>query len=254
MPLEQVAIAGLALKAAAVFGFVIYSLRLAWEPYSISNLVRHEHDPTFFSRALERYALAMYLILSMVLLSTPWFVRLLAPPSYGEAATVALFMMTAQYWVGMCNMAVIGVHGARQTARLLPIYGWGAVANVAVLLLAARWFGPLVAGFGLLAGAVVSAILTVTISNRIFSTNFSLRLLGFSLLATILPSAVLLALLSYLGPSVTADPAQAALWLGGGSAVLLAGGLVLAVFGIGLERSRGLLLEAIQPLRKVPGA
>jgi len=254
MPLQEVAIAGLALKAAAVFGFVIYSLRLAWEPYSISNLVRHEHDPAFFSRALERYALAMYLVLSIVLLSTPWFVRLLAPPSYGEAATVALFMMTAQYWVGMGNMAVIGVHGARQTSRLLPIYGWGAVANVAVLLVAARWLGPLVAGIGLLAGTVISAILTVRISNRIFSTNFSLRLVGFSLLATTVSSAVLLALLGHLGSSMTSDPRQAAVWLGGGGAVLFAGGLVLAVFGIGLERCRGLLLEAIQPLRRVTGA
>lgn len=251
MPLDEVAIAGLALKAAAVFGFVIYSLRLTWEPYSIANLVRHESDPGFFARALEQYALGMYAVLGFVLLGTPWFVRLLAPPSYGEAATVALFMMTAQYWVGMGNMAVIGIHGARQTGRLLPIYGWGALANVLILLLAGRWLGPLVAGIGLLVGTVISAVLTVSISNRIFATGFSLRMLVISLLATTIASSVLLLMLQYLGSSVTASVAGAAWWLAGGSAVLLAGGLAIAWFGVGRARSGQIMLEVAQRLRGV---
>lgn len=183
--LQDVAVAGIALKVGALFGFVVYSLRLAWEPYSMARLEHHARQPWFYRQALDWYVVGMFPLLVMAAVASPWIVHILAPAAYARAVEIAAYMLAAQFWVGATNMTVIGIQGARVTSKLASVYGWGAAVNVAVLVISAPLLGPVAAGLGMLGGTVVSAMLAASLSNRAFGTAFHPRLLWTSLGVTV---------------------------------------------------------------------
>jgi O-antigen/teichoic acid export membrane protein len=82
LTLSDVAIAAVAIKVAAIYGFVIYSFRLAWEPFSMAKLRTLETDPQVYNRALEWFVATMFLMCGLGALLAPYIVRVLAPASY----------------------------------------------------------------------------------------------------------------------------------------------------------------------------
>jgi O-antigen/teichoic acid export membrane protein len=177
LSLDAMAIVGVSLKVAAIFSFIILSLRLAWEPVSVRHLSNHCKAPLFYRAALEWYVVILFFVLSISALSSPWIIRALAPPAYSYACGGALFMLAAQYWIGITNMTIIGIQGARKTSKLFPVYGGGAVANILVLVSTYQLLGPAAAGLAMLIGSVVTSFLSVYFSNRLFDTQFPWRLL-----------------------------------------------------------------------------
>lgn len=184
LSLGDVAIAGIAIKVAAIYGFVVYSFRLAWEPFSMAKLDTLAEDPQVYNRALEWYVVTMFIACGGAVLLAPYIVRALAPPAYAPAAWLAIYFLWGQFWVGVTNVLVIGIHGARRTSRLLPVFGYGALVNVVLLFGLAPLIGVSAAGVGFLAGSVVSALLARHYSNRHFDTRFSTRLFNWTVLAT----------------------------------------------------------------------
>ena len=184
LTLSDVAIAGIAIKVAALYGFVVYSFRLAWEPLAMAKLTALDSDPEFYSRALEWYVITMFMAAGIAVLLGPYIVAVLAPPAYSAGGWVAIFFVLGQFWVGITNVLAIGIHGARLTSRLLPVFASGVLVNVALLFAIAPYLGVAAAGVGFLAGSICSALVAGYFSNKHFNTRFSGKLIGWTVLAT----------------------------------------------------------------------
>lgn len=185
LTLSDVAIAGIAIKVAAIYSFIVYSFRLAWEPYSIAKLGALDTDPRVYHRTLEWYVATMFLVAGVAALMSPQIVRILATPAYAAAGSMAALFLLGQFWVGMTNVLVIGIHGARRTSLLLPVYGCGAIVYMAVLFGLAPFVGVAAAGLGFLAGSMFSAFLARHYSNKHFNTGFTLRIMIWTGIASI---------------------------------------------------------------------
>jgi len=253
LTLSDVAIAGIAIKVAAIYSFVVYSFRLAWEPYSIAKLGALETDPQVYHRTLEWYVATMFLVAGLATLVSPQIVRILAPPAYLRSGTIAVLFLIGQFWVGMTNVLVIGIHGARRTSLLLPVYGYGAALNIVILFGLTPFVGVPAAGIGFLAGTMFSAFLARHYSNKHFNTGFTLRIMTWTSMASIGFVAAWYALSLHYG--AVRDSAAAAWSLFTlGLAVLLAALAMIA--GKAFDPGRGVAMctDAIGLLRRTGDA
>ena len=113
---QDVALAGIALKVAALYGFLTYAFRLAWEPYSFERLGSFDDDRQIFNRALQVYVVAMFAIAGAATIASPLLMAMLAPPVYASATKLSGLFILGQFWIGAVPILAIGVHGARVTS------------------------------------------------------------------------------------------------------------------------------------------
>jgi O-antigen/teichoic acid export membrane protein len=173
----DVALASVAIRVAALFGFLLYSFRLAWEPWAFRQLDLAERDANAFNRLLCQFALVMLVPAAGAIVLSPVAVAIFAPRSYAAAASLLGFFVLGQYWLGIANITSIGVHGARVTSRLTVIFGAGGLINVALLAMLAPIIGVVAAAISFFAGAIVSAFIATWLSEHHFATGFSWRIL-----------------------------------------------------------------------------
>ena len=176
LTLNDVAIAGIAMKVAALYGFIIYSFRLAWEPYAFKNLLVVKTDPQFFNRTFEWYVLIMLIVACVTTIISPFLVSVFAPPAYNRAVSLTGVFIFGQFWIGAAGILGIGIHGARVTSRLTYVYGAGALANVLLLATLASTLGVTAAAIGFGLSAVVSALLAMYYGEHHFNTGYRLKL------------------------------------------------------------------------------
>ncbi len=186
LTLSDVGIVGVSMRVAALYGFVIYAFRLAWEPYAFKHIDNVDGDPHLYNRVLQTYILTMFPIAGGAILAVPMLVSIFAPPEYSAAVAITGFFIMGQFWIGAISITSIGIHGARVTSRLTIVYAAGAALNVATLALLASTLGMLAAAIGFLASQIVGALVAALYSERHFKTNFHLRSMAFALVGSII--------------------------------------------------------------------
>jgi O-antigen/teichoic acid export membrane protein len=174
----------------------------------------------------------LLLTCGLAVLLGPFIVRVLAPPTYSTGGWIAMFYLLGQFWIGVTNIVVIGIHKARRTGQLLPVFGWGALLNVAVLFAAAPFIGVASAGLGFLAGCICSAYLAMHYSNRHLGKPFRSGLLGWTTAATLLLAAAWWAATLQWQPTATAPLPDAG---------VLSAGLLLVLVLVALVMRQALL-------------
>ncbi len=182
--LAAVGLVGIAIKVAALYGFLTYSFRLAWEPYSFEKLSTVEDDPAVYDRAFQWYLLIMFPAAVAATALSPLILSILAPPSYSQAARLAGFFIMGQFWVGALTIFGIGIHGARVTALLTVVYGAGAALFFAILALLAGPLGPTAAAIAAVSSAILSALVAVYFSARHFNVRFGKTALLLAIIAS----------------------------------------------------------------------
>ena len=90
---------------------------------------------------------------------------------------VASFFVWGQFWIGVTNIVSIGAHESRKTSMLIPIFGFGALANLLSYLALYSVIGVNGAGISVCAGAVVSALLATYYTNKYSNIKFKPRLI-----------------------------------------------------------------------------
>lgn len=253
LTLSDVAIGGVAIKVAAIYSFIVYSFRLAWEPFSIAKLKALDTDPEVYHRTLEWYVGTMFLVAGVAILMSPQIVRVLAPPAYAKSGTIAVLFLMGQFWVGMTNVLVIGIHGARRTSLLLPVYGCGAALNIVILFVLAPFVGVAAAGLGFLSGTILSAFLARHYSNKHFKTGFTRRIMGWTSIASIGFVASWYALSLYLSPVRDSSVAAWSLFALG-LALLLVALAIIANKALGPGRGSAMWADAIGRIRRTGAA
>ena len=182
----DVALASVAIRVAALFGFVVYSFRLAWEPWAFAQLELQSRARRSFNDLLSGYVFAMFIPVCLAILAAPLLVAIFAPPEYSTATALVGSFVIGQYWIGIANITSIGIHGARVTSRLTWVFAAGALANLGLLALLAPRVGVLGSAVSFLIGAIISAMLAAWFSERHFRTHFSFRLLWVAAITSVL--------------------------------------------------------------------
>lgn len=248
LSLSDVALAGVAMKVAALYFLVVYSFRLAWEPYSIAKLTALKDDPQVYNRAFQWYILTMFPSAGGAILVSPLFVSILAPAAYADAASLTGFFIIGQFWIGASAILCIGIHGARVTSRLTYAYAISAAVSVLVLVALVDLLGYTAAAIGFMIGAMVAAALSKHYSEVHFNTGFSQRLMvtAFGTSAILGTSSCLLHRYLASGEAALADRLVAYSGLGGMIAALLA---ITVWLGFEKGRIRAMLSEIAITLR-----
>jgi O-antigen/teichoic acid export membrane protein len=171
-----VAIAGIAIKVAALYAFLVYSVRLAWEPIAFDMLAADSPPTTAFRAAWNQYAVLMLLAAGLATAAAPIAVAVLTPPGYESALPLAGFFIIGQFWTGALTILAIGIHGARLTSRLTPVYLSGAILNVLAIAILAPVMGAAAAGVGSLIGSLASAAVAARLSEAHYPVRFGRRL------------------------------------------------------------------------------
>lgn len=186
--LSDVAIVGVAMRVAAIYGFVVQSFRLAWEPHAFRNLDGQGDDPRFYDLALQFYSLPMLAAAGLAMLAGPPLVALFAPSPYAAAVPLVGFFIAGNFWLGAISIVAMGIHGARVTGKLTNVFGLGALVNAALLLTLAQTLGIASAAVGFLASTIVAAMLAAWYSNRHYDTGF-----GFGRIAAVAALSIAMA-------------------------------------------------------------
>lgn len=253
LPLADVALTGVAVKAAAVYGIVVYSFRLAWEPFAMARLDDPKETRQVFNYTVEWYVATMFPLAGFAALVAPYVVRILAPVSFAAASEIAVPLILGQFWLGLSSMLSIGVLGARIPSRLIVIQLAGVVISVALLFGLARMVGPVSAGIGFLVGNMGMAVVAKYYSDRHFATRFNSALLASTIAGTLFLGAGGYWLLAQgRGYFMALGSAALVLPLGGAGVLFLT--LTILLVGVGRVGTARIAREASEKLRALKPA
>lgn len=90
-----------------------------------------------------------------------------------------------QIRIGLTSLLSIGIHKARRTTQLPPVFGWETLLSFTLLFATAPLIGIAAAGLEFLAGSIASARIAFRYGNWCLSRPFNMGLRVWALCATI---------------------------------------------------------------------
>ncbi|HXE44845.1 MAG TPA: lipopolysaccharide biosynthesis protein [Conexibacter sp.] len=164
----------IAVKLAAVTGFVARAFQYSWPPLAYS--IEDDAEASRFYALVATYYLAVtgWLVAGLLLLGR-WFTRLLAAPAYFHAYTALPWLALGWALYGLFVIFVVIAGRTEVTTRNFPAAAAGLAFNVLLLVALTPSLG--IAGAGLaLAGAYVGMLIVMRLlTRRLFHVAFEWR-------------------------------------------------------------------------------
>jgi O-antigen/teichoic acid export membrane protein len=189
---------------------VVQMFRMAWTPFSLTQ-ARQPGAPQLFSRVLTALMLGCSAVFLAVSLFLPVLVRIPAvysfprTPAYWLGLSIVPVILLGYVFSGVYAVVTAGLYVQRKTSVLPWISGAGALINLALCIVAARYGGMVAVAWATPASYALMAALGAWQSNRVFPVPFEwLRLAHLGAL-----TAALFAADHWLLPGVL-DPASTA--------------------------------------------
>ncbi|HEX6851248.1 MAG TPA: flippase [Candidatus Polarisedimenticolaceae bacterium] len=165
--------------------FVAMAFQLVWSPFIFANQKQEDAGP-LFARVATYYVVGLGLASLGLHVFARELTLLMTGPQFREAHTVIGIVALSQYFLALTNVATAGVLIRQRTSLVAIIVTFAAAINVGLNFYCVPRWGMIGAAWTTLIAYAVQLVVTVVVSQRVFSIPFEVRrILGFAALAAI---------------------------------------------------------------------
>ncbi|MEM5570340.1 lipopolysaccharide biosynthesis protein [Aliarcobacter butzleri] len=172
MTLEDLGIYSLALKIGMIFLIFVEAFRLAWNPFVVKKY-GESNATEVFAKALNYYVIIGLFIVSLIYLSSPLLIKILATDKYISALDVIPILLMAYFWQGAINIIAVGNGWVRKTY----LNSIGSLSGGIFVLIITYYYinilGIKAAAIAQLIGFIVSFFVTIYFAQRNVRIKFS---------------------------------------------------------------------------------
>jgi O-antigen/teichoic acid export membrane protein len=178
-------------KLGVVMLLVVQMFRMAWTPFALQH-ARDARAPQLFSRVLTALTLVCATVFLAVSLWLPVLTRVPAvahyvKPAYWSGLAIVPIILLGYVFSGIYAVVTTGLYIERQTGVLPWISGAGAALNLAMCVVAARYWGMVGVAWATPAAYALMAALGAWRSQRVFAVPFEwMRLVRIGVIVAIL--------------------------------------------------------------------
>ena len=172
MTLEDLGIYSLALKIGMIFLIFVEAFRLTWSPF-VMKKYGESNATEVFAKALNYYVIIGLFIVSLIYLSSPLLIKILATDKYISALDVIPILLMAYFWQGAINIIAVGNGWVRKTY----LNSIGSLSGGIFVLIITYYYinilGIKAAAIAQLIGFIVSFFVTIYFAQRNVRIKFS---------------------------------------------------------------------------------
>lgn len=177
MTLEDLGIYSLALKIGMIFLIFIEAFRLTWSPFVVKKY--GENNVTHvFAKALNYYIVVGLLVVSLIYILSPLFIKILATDSYISALEVIPILLMSYFWQGAITIIAVGNGWVRKTY----LNSIGSLSGGVLVLWVTYFFinsiGIKAAAIGQLIGFMCNFFITMYFAQKNVRIEYSIKVLG----------------------------------------------------------------------------
>lgn len=172
MTLEYLGIYSLALKIGMIFLIFVEAFRLTWSPFVVKKY-GESNATEVFAKALNYYVFIGLFIVSLIYVSSPLLIKILATDKYISALEIIPILLMAYFWQGAINIIAVGNGWVRKTY----LNSIGSLSGGIFVLIITYYYinilGIKAAAIGQLIGFIVSFFVTIYFAQRNININYS---------------------------------------------------------------------------------
>jgi O-antigen/teichoic acid export membrane protein len=183
LSLSILGVYSIATKVAAIFLLFSLAFRLTWTPYSVEQFTIPDSENKF-SKALNLYLYASFLVLVLIAASSPLFVRILATESYWGAIPFVTILSSAHLWDGAVYILAAGNSWERKTYFNTLGSLAGGIVTIGLLFWGIDRYGLQIVALAFWMGTVVKALLIYWTAQNNHFIPYSRRAISIALIAT----------------------------------------------------------------------
>lgn len=172
MTLEYLGIYSLALKIGMIFLIFVEAFRLTWSPFVVKKYGENNAIEVF-AKALNYYVIIGLTIVSLIYVSSPLLIKILATDKYISALEIIPILLMAYFWQGAINIIAVGNGWVRKTY----LNSIGSLSGGIFVLIITYYYinilGIKAAAIAQLIGFIVSFFVTIYFAQRNVRIKFS---------------------------------------------------------------------------------
>jgi len=184
MTLEDLGIYSLALKIGMIFLIFVEAFRLTWSPFVVKKYGEN-NSKEVFAKALNYYVFVGLAIVSLIYLSSPLLIKILATDKYLSALDVIPILLMAYFWQGSINIIAVGNGWVRKT--YLNSLG-SLIGGIFVLLITFQLINSIgikAAAIGQLIGFITSFFVTMYYAQRNIKIQYSSKTIAIMMIVSL---------------------------------------------------------------------
>ena len=167
LSLTAVGIFSLAVRIASGAMVFIGAFRMAWYPYALEIMGKPKFGEQY-AKMLDYYFFGAFCVCSLISVFGIVIIGILSPKSYFFAGSLIGFISFGLFWTGSLEILVLGIDFVRKTYLGFIAITVGVIINLLILFVTISSWNLFAAGVAYLAGTIVTAIITLFLSQSQF--------------------------------------------------------------------------------------